>query len=143
MRFSIHTLLAAVAVVGIGTALWVAEPSWQLGLIEALFLIWVPASAVILSINSCGKARAWWIGFAAGCIFGVKLLLLSDSGVANLFNLQIPAIRGPLGRLQASATALSSGFRILLLLWLLAPIVGLLCVFTQWLLVRPPQGPQD
>lgn len=33
-------------------------------------------------------------------------------------------------------------FRPILLLWAFAPVVGLLCVLTHWLLIRPPQGPQ-
>lgn len=144
-QFTLRTLLAAVAAVGIGAALWVAEPSWQAGLIEILFLIWVPASAVILSANSSGKTRAWWIGLAAGCIFGINLYLLSDAGVVNAFSLYANPNPAPtrLARLQAVAKGLSSEFQVLLLLWSLAPVVGLLCVFTHWLLIRPPQGPTD
>ncbi len=144
-NYSLRTLLATVAALGIGAALWMAEPSWQIGLVETLFLICVPASAVILSVNSSGKARAWWVGIAAGCIFGINLYLPSDAGVVNVFTLYAnpnPAAT-PLARLQAIAKSLSSEFQVLLLLWSFAPVVGLLCVFTHWLLIRPPQGPQD
>jgi hypothetical protein len=60
-QFSLRTLLAAVAVVGIGAGLWIAEPSWQVGTIEVLLLAWVPASLVVLACNSTGRTKAWWI----------------------------------------------------------------------------------
>jgi len=37
-QFSLRTLL--VAVVGIGAALWIAEPSWQIGVVETVFVTW-------------------------------------------------------------------------------------------------------
>ena len=39
VQFSLRMLLSAVAVVAIGAALWVAEPSWPLGLLQALFVM--------------------------------------------------------------------------------------------------------
>ena len=55
-QFSLRMMLAAVAVVGIGATLWVAEPSWQLGAFETLLLTFAPAASIILVINSGGMA---------------------------------------------------------------------------------------
>ena len=141
-QFSLRTLLAAVAVVGIGAALWVAEPSWQLGAVEALLLAWVPGSAVVLSLHSTGKMRAFWIGCAINC------LLLSIFAVAMgwFVGLDVPPdenVPGYFGNTLFALAILSNSFRTFLLIWAFAPVVGLLCVFTHWLLIRPPQGPTD
>src|SRR6185437_6619039 len=51
-QFSLRMMLAAVAVVGIGAALWVAEPSWQVGVVELLLSAWLLASVATLAALS-------------------------------------------------------------------------------------------
>lgn len=134
-QFSLRMLLAAVAVVGIGAALWVAEPSWQVGAIECLLLGWVPASAAVLSASSNGKARAFWIGFAAESILPPTLF-------ASFIGFDTPVFEDfqpYLGFFRAFLTNLSANFRTVLLLWTFAPMAGLLCALTHWLLVRPAE----
>lgn len=140
-QFSLRTMLAAVAVVGIGAALWVAEPSWQVGAVESLLLAWVPASAAVLSVHSIGKAKAFWMGVTAGCILPpIPLILVAptkyDYSIIDL---------GPkfLGDFGFYLQILSGSFHVALVGWAFAPVVGLLCVLTHWLLIRPPQGPKD
>jgi hypothetical protein len=134
-QFSIRTLLAAIAAVGIGAALWVAEPSWQLGVIEALVLAWITASAVLLTANSIGLARAWWAGIAAESMLAIIFVIP--------FFPRSLLVRGPFDSDTWVASylfkALSSQFHLLLIAWAFAPVVGLLCVFTHWLLIRPPE----
>ena len=140
-QFSIRSLFAAVAFVGIGAALWVAEPSWQLGAVEALLLAWVPGSAVALSVHSTGKMRTFWIGCAIECV------LLSTFAVALGWYIgpDIPpdeTFPEYFGNAPFAMAILSRSFQTFLLIWAFAPVVGLLCVFTHWLLIRPPQDPQ-
>ena len=63
-QFSLRMLLVAVAVavVGIGAALWRAEASWQAGAIEFLLVAWVVATVAMMSINAKGRAKAFWMG---------------------------------------------------------------------------------
>ena len=137
-------MLAAVAVVGIGAALWSAKPSWQLGAVEVVFAAWIPASAMMLARYSSGKTKAWWIGIAAECTFtaivcnlAILSTYLSQRGVAfeNLFDF-------PFFYAQYALLRLSFCLRQVLMSWAFAPVVGLLCVFTHWFLIRPT-GPKD
>ena len=125
MQFSLRTLLAAVAIVGIGAALWVAEPSWWLGAIEFSLSAWVLASSGILLSHSTGKVKAFWLGVAVECIMPTAIQIsVNASHFAWHF--------------EGFVMNFSLGFRTTLLLWAFAPVVGLLCVLTHWLLVRPP-----
>jgi hypothetical protein len=132
-QFSLRTLLAAVAAVGIGTALWTAEPSWQVGAVELSLLGWGLASATILIANSAGMARAFWLG----CTVEFVLPAILHVGSTNYSSLTLN------WHFESFLWNLSSQFRTVLLFWAFSPVVGLLCVFTHWLLIRPPQGPQD
>lgn len=137
-QFSLRMLSAAVAVVGIVATLWVAEPSWQVGAIECLMLGWVPASAAVLSASSSGKARAFWIGFTAESILPPTLF-------ASFIGFDTPVFEDfqpYFGFFRAFLTNLSANFRTVLLLWTFAPMAGLLCALTHWLLVRPA-GPKS
>lgn len=146
-QFSLRTLLAAIAAIGIGAALWTAKPSWQIGVIEAFLLAWVPASAALLAAHSSGVAKSWWIGIAAGCTFATILLLLADTNWSVMVYSIAPANLAPgrLGQLKVFVETLSLNFQTLLLLWAFAPVVGLLCVLTHWLLIRSadPAEPRD
>ena len=150
-QFSLRTLFAAVAVVGIGAALWVAEPSWQLGAIEALVLAWVPGSAVALAVHSVGKTKTFWIGFAAESIWPVlaylpiivglslHVIVLDETGVGGIPPSETLSVWFPRLLIGISHT-----LRPVLIAWAFAPVVGLLCVLTHWLLVRPASAePKD
>jgi hypothetical protein len=131
-------MLAAVAVVGIGAALWVAKPSWQVGAVEALLLALLPATAAMMSVSSTGKARAFWIGVTSQ--LALTTILMKDVFPTGWFvldadNDQFYSIRG-------FVTSLSFNFHNVLLFWLSAPVVGVLCAGVHWLLIRPPQGPK-
>lgn len=142
IQFSLRTLLAAVAVVGIGGALWVAEPSWQLGVIEGVFVSWIQASVIVLSIHSEGKAKGWWIGMAVQCTFASIIYVLSMFLAYALHADTPPAVaehRTFVGSVEWFALTLSEYFRLVLAALAPAPVVGLLCVFTHWLLIRPPE----
>ena len=137
-QFSLRTLLAAIAGVGIGAGLWVAEPSWQAGAVTALLLTWVPGSALALSMHSTGKSRTFWMVCAVHCVLMPLFLVRSgwflgpDSELSESF----PEFWG-----NAPYTLLvfSWNFLEFLLIWVSAPVVGLLCVLTHWLLIRPPE----
>jgi hypothetical protein len=45
----------------------------------------------------------------------------------------------PFYTMEWIARNLSSKFRYLLVYWAFAPVVGLLCVLTHWLFIRPPE----
>ena len=128
-QFSLRTLLAAVALVGIGAALWVAEPSWQVGAVEALLLAWVLGSVVALSVQSAGKLKTFWIGIGIESILPIVILIAGG----ELFGYDDPNI----SYFQVVLFNLSYRFHPILVAWAFAPVVGLLCVFTHWLLVRP------
>lgn len=147
-QFSLRTMLATVAVVGIGAALWVAEPSWQVGAVEFLLVPCVLASTAIISVHSTGRAKAFWFGFAAECAWPLVVYLpvavgfsLPDAIIRD--NAAVPPYLEVLGWFPIILVGISGDFRPVLLAWAFAPLVGLLCVFTHWLLIRPAEGPQD
>lgn len=143
-QFSLRTLLAAVAAVGIGAALWVAEPSWQVGAVEFLLLALLPATTAMLCVSSTGKARAFWVGVTVEsllptigwAVYGIEISL--NPYLANGSNPQLDLLHNWL-------LLLSGNFRPVLLVWAFAPIVGLLCVLTHWLFIRSadPAEPRD
>jgi hypothetical protein len=138
-QFSLRTLLAAVAAVGIGAALWVAEPSWQVGAIEALFLAFVPAAAVALAVHSSGTAKTWWIGNAIASAFAAILQFMQST---LLLAYDSTLVEAPFADLTRLALALSFKFHSAILALAFAPVVGLLCVLTHLALIRPPE-PKD
>jgi hypothetical protein len=135
-QFSLRTLLVAVAAVGIGAALWTAEPSWQLGVVEGLLLVLVPATAIALAVHSTGTATTWWIGIATASAAVAILAFLHST---TLLGYDPIIVKSPLVNLMQFARALSFGFRSAMLAWAFAPVVGLLCVFTHWLFIRSPE----
>lgn len=136
-NYSLRSLLAAIAVVGIGAALWVAEPSWKLGAVEALLLAWVLGSVVALSVHSNGRVRTFWIGVGSECVLPIAVLTVGG----DLFGYDIDGY----DFLQVILHRLSFEFHPVLLAWAFAPVVGLLCVFTHWLFIRSagPAEPRD
>ena len=144
-QFSIRTLLAAVATVGIGAALWVAEPSWQVGAVEMLLLAWVLGSVTALSVHSTGKVKTFWIGVTSWCISGFAIcfaLLFSEP--IDIDEATMPAfIPVSLELLVCCFWIVNVNVQALLCALGFAPVVGLLCVLTHWLFIRPPHGPQD
>ena len=144
MQFSLRMLFAAVAVVGIGAALWVAEPSWQVGAVEVLLLAGVPASAVMLSIYCPRRLKPFWIGVTAQSlllVFFYSYFLQPGQFVNMQAVASVPGVMMPTfwDYLTTFLFRLSGYFRLALLFWTFAPVIGLLCVFTHWLLIRPPQ----
>ena len=142
MQFSIRTLLAAVAVVGISAALWVAEPSWQVGAMQSLLLAWVFASAAILSVNSYGKAKAFWFGVAVECVWAI---LVSSIAAASTPMDGAGTFPEFLGWLPLFFIGMSVNFHGALAAMAFSPVVGLLCVLTHWLFIRSacPAEPRD
>lgn len=141
-QFSLRMLLAAVGIVGIGAGLWVAEPSWQIGAVEFLLLACVPASAAALSVHSDGRAKAFWMGVTSECI-SAAVFCCTGMGAVALDLLGLPTfIPTSLESLMARFWLLSANFQAILFSWAFAPVVGLLCVFTHWLFIRPPRGPK-
>ena len=136
-QFSLRTLFAAVAVVGIGAALWVAEPSWQVGAVEFLLLAWVPASAAILCFHSNGKAKAFWSGVTSQCVLLTFFYIAySKAFEFSPLDYTYPTYLSAFGAAPLMLIDLSRNFRPALTAWAFAPIVGLLCVLTHWLVVR-------
>lgn len=83
-----------------------------------------------------GKARAFWIGSTFEVILPPVIYLAAfigfDSPVFEDF-------RPSLGYFRAFLSNLSAHFRPVLAIWGFAPMVGLLCISTHWLLVREPE----
>jgi hypothetical protein len=150
-QFSLRTLLAAVAVVGIGAALWTAEPSWKMGAVEFLLVPSVLASAAILTVRSKGTAKAFWMGCAVECIWPfvaylpAVLVLYFLEQLERSTEVELPDVRDDLLLFFGSLDGISYCFRPVLLAWAFAPIVGLLCVLTHWLFIRSadPAEPKD
>jgi hypothetical protein len=123
-------MLAAVAVVGIGAGLWRAEPSWQVGAVESILVAWILATAATLIVSSTGKAKAFWIGVGIECTLPIAVLIAGG----DLFG----HVAGNVVNYFHVLHRLSYRFPPILVAWAFAPVVGLLCVFTHWLFIHPP-----
>lgn len=138
-QFSLRTMLAAVAAMGIGAALWVAEPSWQLGAFEAVFVTWFLAIPLMFIARSSGAARAWWIGIAVESVFATASHTIAACSAFSIWgNVSDYPLQSQPDSLQWFGLRMAELFHPLLASWSLAPVVGLLCVATHWLFVRPP-----
>jgi hypothetical protein len=132
-QFSVRHLLAVIAVVGIGAALWVAERSWQAGAAELLLTSVILPAIVILSVKSTGRAKAFWLGLAIESV---------SSSIVWFVSVGIRMCDHPYGvdtaleKLQLALLFLTRDFRSLLLAWLFGPVGGLLCMFTYWLMAH-------
>lgn len=140
LQFSIRRLLGAVAAVGIGAALWSAQRSWQVGLLQALLVMAMPACIFIAAMHRKGASRAFLLGVAfvatsssvnyfyqlANSCRGTWM----DSSIAGMASIARPTFF-PQGLAESPVF-----FKIALFQWSLAPFVSLLCVFTHWLFVR-------
>ena len=149
MQFSLRTLFAAVAVVGIGAALWVAEPSWQVGLLQSVIVLTFPACVTVAAIQLRGPSRAFCVGlsFATTIPAGifmfhltyeckVDVVVSAVAGVALESREEMLWLRG--------LSSMSPLFKVVAGQWAFAPVVGLFCVLTHWLLVRPASAePKD
>jgi hypothetical protein len=145
MQFSLRLLLAAIAAVGIGAALWAAEPSWQVGILQSLVVMAAPACILTAAMHQQGANRA----FLLGATFVATISTVTYSyQLANECRVLLDRnwTSLPVGTQQMflpdGLKASSVLFKHALFQWSFAPFVGLFCVFTHWLLLRPPE-PKD
>ena len=145
MQFSLRTLLAAVAIVGIGAALWVAEPSWQVGILQTFFVLALPACVTVAAMQLSGNSRAFCVGLSfATTIAAVMFIFHLTLECRNLIGTVAGVFESDEGVRWLHGLSLTSQlFKLAAFQWAFAPVVGLLCVFTHWLLIEPPQGPRD
>lgn len=143
MQFSLRTLLAAVAVVGIGAALWVAEPSWQAGLAGLFAVLIIPAFSLVAIANTKRYAHTFFIGFFVPAICFAFFCV--GTMTEHWWN-------GGRGETYLQWVHMLEGVSLHLHLYITAPvifpIVGLCCVVMHRMFFafdhcRPPQGPQE
>lgn len=143
MQFSLRILLAAVAVVGIGAALWTAQPSWQVGILQTSFVLALPACVTVGAMQWSGHCRAFCVGlsFATTIPAVIFLLRVTNESAVLIVDSAVAGIpletSGEEMQLLRGLSLSSSLFKLAAGQWAFAPVVGLLCVFTHWLLVRP------
>ena len=133
-KFSLRILLAAV---GIGAALWVAEPSWQVGAIEGVLLVIIPVLTIRFARRSRGKARAWWEGVGMACLCSILIFFYLYS-----VRMHAPFAEAPITSPVASSTTflanLSARFRFIIAFWAFAPAVGVFFIVMHRLIGPPP-----
>lgn len=136
-KFSLRTLLVSVAIFGIGAALWVAEPSPQVGAIEVMLTLWVPTLAAIFGLKTAGKSRVCWLGVAF--TLAMFAIAYSRECVTSIKEPGLPFLL----LVEKFAMQFSVNFRGLMAVWAaFAPAVGILCILAHWLFTRP-LDPQD
>jgi hypothetical protein len=126
-QFSIRWILAGTMAVACAAGLWVAKPSWQLGLIELVLVFFVPAFAAVASHDARGYARAFWIGVVVTTVLGSCMSFVA----------MLPQINWTIDDWQ-SARRFFARFapygQSTVFFWSFAPPVGILCVLARWLL---------
>jgi hypothetical protein len=146
MQFSLRMLFAAVAVTGIGGALWVAEPSWQVGILQTFLVLALPACGTVAAMQLSGPSRAFCVGlsFATTIAAATFMFHLTHACKPELFGVVAGIFESNEGmQWRRGLSSTSSSFKAAAFQWAFAPVVGLLCVLTHWLLIQLPQGPRD
>jgi hypothetical protein len=140
-QFSLRMMLAAVAVVGIGAGLWVAEPSWQVGILQTLFVLALPAGVTVAATQLSGPSRAFCVGLSfATTIPAITFIFPLTLECRNLVGTVAGVFESNEGVRWLHGLSLTSQlFKLAAFQWAFAPVVGLLCVFTHWLFIRPPE----
>ena len=139
-RFSLGAIFAAIAFVAGYAGLWIARPSWQLGFVEALLAFAVPVTALSAAWKANSHARTFLLAIAlvamaplAGQIdFAAHKQITFVATTTGAYPILELDFRGAL-------LACSESFRITLVAWAFAPVVGLLCVLTQRLVRSIPR----
>ena len=151
MQFSLRALLAAIAIVGIGAALWVAEPSWQVGILQTSFVLALPACVTVAAIQADRASRAFYMGLAFATTIPAVIYLLQLANESLVLIVDIAAAGIP-SETSYKETQLLRGlssscpfFKLAVSEWAFAPVVGFLCVLTHWLFIRSagPAVPRD
>jgi hypothetical protein len=134
-QFSIRWMFAVTMVVAAGAGLWVATPSWQLGVVELVLIFFVPAFSAVASQNSTGYAKAFWIGvLVSGVLRSLALfMVLFPHGNWAFVNGYVDMGEVELA-LMGFFAALARYGRFMVVFWSLGPLVGILCVVGRWLL---------
>jgi len=142
-QFSIRRLFAVTMVVAGAAGLWggstnAAQSSWQFGLVELLLVFFVPAFAAVVSLDSKGYARAFWIGALISTVLGslavLQVMLPSQhQKIHNGWRFRPWEIADFLNHFSYSR-------RWILGAWTFAPLVGILCVVARWFLVGKKGG---
>jgi len=134
MQFSIRWMLAVTMVVAAGAGLWVATPSWQLGVIELVLIFFVPAFAAVASQNSTGYAKAFWIGVLVSTVlpFGVFFWAIVR-GIGDIY----PRQGWTVDEWQAASRIITEYGRAIVLSWSFALLIGILCVVAHWFIKLP------
>jgi hypothetical protein len=126
-QFSLRTLLAAVAAVGLATFALQGERSIYAGVIRLLLVICFPALTATIGLNSHGAVRAFWVG-AFFSALGAFLEEFHDYGSFILEG--IPRVEGE-HEFESLLHRISSPPRnmrhLTAFLWLSMPIVGSAC----------------
>ena len=138
-QFSIRWIFAGTMAVACAAGLWVATPSWQLGVIELVLIFFVPAFAAVSSLGSKGYARDFWVGVLVSTVLGwlVLFLVLFPHGNWAFVNGYVDMGEVELALMGFFATFARYG-RFMVVFWSFAPLVGILCVVTRWL-IKPTE----
>ena len=127
-QFSIRCLLTVTAAVAALLALWKAPPSWQLGLLEVVLMMAVPAVCATICLERRGYARAFWLGMVVSTtiadmiFFGLVSPMQNNQWQSTSLN-------------SGTLSSISDNFRFVVSLWSLTPLVGVICLLARRLTV--------
>jgi hypothetical protein len=132
-QFSIRRIFAGTMAVAAGAGLWVATPSWQLGVIELILIFFVPTFAAVASLDSTGHARAFWIGVLVSMVLPIGVFFWA---ITQGFG--FPHQFWTSDQWQAAGRILANFRRAIVLSWSFALLIGILCALAHWL-IKPPK----
>lgn len=146
LQFSIRLMLVATAAVAAGVGLWIAEPSWQIGLIETVMALSLPA--LLLAAVAAADARCR----AVSLVLFVGTFLPSLAHVNQIVsNSRVEFVNASVGgmivdsefgaNIRSGLVAGAQTLHTVLLLWTIAPFTALLWVLFHWLIgPLPPES---
>jgi hypothetical protein len=140
VHFSLRGLLVATAAIAVVLAVLNAPPgTWYAGLSLIFLAIAIPSGLVIHLPHVSGYSKTFVMGAlvpAFACLSTLANVLpweiQQSRYTADLYT--IAELQECLKQISMSSFQFSFG-----VFWCLAPINGLLCVFTHWLFIRPPE----
>lgn len=133
-------MLAVTVVIAASLAVLIAERTYVVGVCVLSIAIAWPAILTSLAAGHRGFGRAFCIGAAVPAFVGLTLLLLGIHGLSQKTQFATAGDNVDHFILQVAAAAENSRLRIL---WLLMPVVGLICTAAYWLFVPQGQPPGE
>lgn len=131
LQFSILQLLVATAVVAVAAGAFVAEMSWTVIITRVTLAFAFASCACWASSTTKGAQKLFWTGVAVPLVFGAFRSFQCFSSILH-------SMKSITLHADIEQELIAHDFLMVPILWCIAPVNGLLCIFVRWLIWPKP-----